>query len=128
MKRADHPHTVVRQGRGMCNPCYQAVLAVERAELTELKYPLLQCTADGCEAMTRSPKDNAALAPGTRRRVSYGRCTECYYKGPNAEVRVSRKQVEAARTELDVFLAARQKRQAAAARRRQMAQRFGLAS
>jgi len=125
MTKADHPNTVVRMGRGLCNRCYEAVMAAERATLTELKYPLLQCTVDGCDAVTRSPKDNAALAPGTRRRVSHGRCSECY---KTSHAQVPAEAFAKAQSELEAFLAARQKRQEAAARRQQMAQRFGLAS
>lgn len=97
MNKADHPNTVVRKGRGLCNRCYEQVTAVERKQLTELKFPLLPCTSDGCDVMTRSPKDNGDLAPGTRRRVSGGRCTECYKA---QHVKISPSQVEATRTEL----------------------------
>ena len=121
--REDYPGTLVRMGRGLCNRCYETVMAEERSQLTELKYPLLPCTVEGCDAMTRSPKDNPALAPGTRRRISHGRCTECY-----KQQQIPAEKVEAVRTELDAFLVARQKRQAVAERRQAVAQQLRRAS
>lgn len=125
MTKAEHPGTVVRMGRGMCNRCYEQVMAEERQELTELKYPILKCSVDGCEAMTRSPKDNAALAPGTRRRVSHGRCTECY---KTSHAQVPAEAFAKAQSELDAFLAARRRRAEMARRRQDAAQAFRRAS
>jgi hypothetical protein len=113
-------------GRGLCNRCYEKAMAEERSRLTELRYPLLPCTVEGCEAITRSPKDNAALAPGTRRRVSHGRCTECY---KTSHIDVPAEAFVKAQAELDGFLAARRRRaEQAAARRPVMGQRFRAAS
>lgn len=112
MDKAEHPGTIVRKGRGLCATCHSLVMLEERSTLTELRYPILQCTADGCEVMTRSTMEKAELAPGTRRRVSKGRCSECY---KTARVRPER--VQAAKTELDAFLAARRARAARQQRR-----------
>jgi hypothetical protein len=112
-------------GRGLCNRCYEKAMAEERSQLTELKYPILKCSVDGCEAMTRSPKDNAALAPGTRRRISHGQCSECY---KSMRINVPDERVQAAKSELDSFLAARARRAEAAARRPVIGQRFRAAS
>ena len=114
MTAAEHPNTVTRRGHGMCSPCYQPILDAQRDSRTELKYPILPCTAKGCTAMTRSTRDSAELAPGTRRRVSKGRCSECVKKLgadiPEAQFRV-------VQSELEGFLAARRRRAEKQARR-----------
>ena len=120
--KADYPGTFVRKGRGLCPKHYVRVIDQERGQRTELRYPILPCT--GCEHPTRSTVDKAVLAPGTRRRISRGRCTECVKAGREA---VPAEKVEAVRSELDAFLAARKLRAEAAARR-QGAARFRVAS
>lgn len=111
-RKADHPGTFVRTGRGLCPRHYVRVTAQERGERNELRYPVLPCT--GCGHPTRSTVDKPDLAPGTRRRVSHGRCTECVKAG---RVVVPAEKVAAAQSELDSFLAARKRRVDAAARR-----------
>lgn len=95
MKVADHPGTLQRSRNGLCIACVRPDRKAARDTAPALKLPILECTAPNCDALTRSTVDNPDLAPGTRRRLSGGLCSECY---KNREEQVSEKQVRAAKS------------------------------